>query len=161
MPVTMSVDLKVEAVESVAAKGAGGGNPAVLRHQLLRRASRASGTGDGEQDLVYSDRLTVTTTPTDLDLNALSSELDGSTLNLAEITHVLLVNNGSANLLVGGSTNSVAIFADDSDIVVVPPGGLLLWDDPSGLAVGASDTLRLDAASGSISVDVLIVGQSA
>ena len=161
MSVKLKIDYTVEAVESQSGKGAGGGQPAALSHKLSLRTTRQDGTGDDQQDLVYSDRLTVTTTPTDLDLNALTSELDGSTINLAEITHVTIRNLGSANLLVGGSTNSVAFFSDDSDILVVPPGGTFVWDDPNGLAVGGSDTLRLDAASGSLSVDVLIAGQSA
>lgn len=162
MSVRSTMQLTVKATEASAGLGAGADKTATLPHSIDIRREKASGTSSGQQDIVWSDRLSVSTTPTDVDLNALTSELDGSTLDMANITHVTVYNGGAANLLLGGATNSVAIFSDDSDIIVVPPGGTFVWDGgPDGLAVGGSDVLRLDAASGTLTVDVLLMGQSA
>lgn len=162
MSVRSAMQLTIKATEASTGLGAGADKTSTLQHAIDIRREKASGTGDSQQDIVWSDQLSITTTPTDLDLNALTSELNGSTLNMANITHVTIYNGGAANLLIGGAANSVAIFSDDSDIIVVPPGGAFVWDGgPAGLEVGGSDVLRLDADSGTLTVDVLLMGQSA
>lgn len=162
MAAKFDLTLRATLTESATGLGAGADKTAVLTHLLDHRFSRASGTSSGQQDIVWSDRLSITTTPTDLDPNALTSQLNGATLNMARITFLALYNGGSANLLLGGATNSIAIFSDDSDIAIIPPGGFWFWDGGAdGVVVGASDVIRLDAASGTLAVDVWTAGRSA
>jgi hypothetical protein len=158
--------VRIDVLETLAAKGAAQ-TAAQLRHLIDVRERRENGTGSLEQDLVYGNRLAITTTATDLDLTALTSELDGSTLTFAELTGVYLVHRGTTtaqNLLVGGATNAVGIFSDATDIAVVGPSGKFIVESPiDGYTItnSSSDILRLDASTGSFDVDVILIGRSA
>lgn len=158
------IALSFEMVETASGLGAGADGVSSFPHRMFRRESYSNGTGTGQADIAWSDRLTVTSTPTDLDLNTLTSQLTGGTLSCAEIVALFLYNAaGGANLLVGAGTNPVAMFADATDVEIVGAGGFLCKTFPAGLAVAnsSSDILRLQSAGADLTVDIGILGRSA
>lgn len=80
-----------------------------------------------------------------------------------EALKLLYVKNTHASLglqLLGGST-PIAICANLSDIIVIPPGGFFLWADPSaaGLVTTSNFFLKfLAATSGTVTFDYAILG---
>lgn len=105
---------------------------------------------------VFHGTYTVTTTPTVIDVTALTSAY-GAAISFATVKHLQIVNNhASIGLTAGGGT--AALF---SALPTIAGGGCVnlttpLAVTPSGM--GAAKNITLTAASGSITVDVLIVG---
>lgn len=128
------------------------------------RLEKTLGTGANQANAIYVARLTITFgSVTTLDLRGGSLvALDGSTFSVASITDLWIVHRGTARLLrVGGGTNPLIPQMPD-----ISAGGDLKISRPdaAGIAVtnGSNDNLRLETLStGSIPVDVLIVGRSA
>lgn len=101
---------------------------------------------------VYHATLTVTSTPTVIDVTSLTSAF-GSAVSFAHVKHIQVINNApSISLTVGGGTNP--LFAALPTIVA---GGCVNLTTTITVS-GSVKTLTLTAASGSISVDVLIIG---
>lgn len=147
--------------------GAGVGAAASYLHHVLEfgETTYANGTAANQVNRVYSADLTITTSATDLDLDALTA-MDGSTITFAEIVAVVVLNNSTTtgeDIVVGGDANAVPIFSAANDSIKVEPSGLFAWLSPvDGATVTAStgDILQLVASSGSISAEVLIVGRT-
>lgn len=164
MSALAKIQIIVDVLEQQTDKGVAGAR-ASLNHQLDQRVTRVSGVADGEQDLVYSDVLAIGTSPTDLDLNALLSELDGSAVAFVEVTAIYIRHKGTTGtLLIGGGTVGVPIFSSTTDILELGAGGVFVWESPlAGVPVteATADVLRLQASAGTISADVIILGRSA
>lgn len=114
-------------------------------------------TDDTSYDLVYSDTLTLTTTPTDLGLDALVSKLDGAAVAFTSVRGIVVEHvSGAGTANVGGSTNPLAI----GGTIPVQPGGAVALAYAAGLPVNnnSTDTLRLVASAGTVVVRVLIYG---
>jgi hypothetical protein len=101
---------------------------------------------------VYADIFTVTTTPTVIDVTSLTNAFGGA-VSFATVKHVQVINSDAAvSLTVGGGTNP--LFAALPTIVA---GGCVNLTTSISVS-GSVKNLTLTAASGSISVSVLIVG---
>lgn len=137
-----------------------------LQHLLSDIGDLVSGTGDSQIDRAYSDVLTLTTTPTTLDLvgSSVLSKLDGQAISLVDIVAVAVINTGADGLIIGGSTNNIPIFSGSNAALVIPVGGKMLWQaGPAGVALVAStgDILRLAAQTTTTTCKVGVVGRSA
>lgn len=132
----------------------------------------SSGTGNNAADLIWSDRITVTSTPTDLDFRGGLTSAFGASVAPVEI-RALLIRNRSTTVgeyvSVGGDGTAPAyagLFGAANDVIIVQPGGMLLWVAPldgAGFQTTATtaDILQIVAATGSVSVDIAILGVSA
>lgn len=158
--VSGSVRLKIDVTQAITAIGleeAAG----TLRHPVLFERTCATGTASGELDRVYADTLSLTTTPTDLDLaGSIADPLDtGATVVFADVQWLYVVNTATAgNVVIGGDA------ADLDPEATIPPGGCLFVDyGTAGRAVtGASnDVLQLAASAGTVTCKVLVAGRSA
>lgn len=140
---------------------------AQLSHAAAVEALIASGTSEGQMDRVYSDAITVTTTPTDVDLaGSLSSEIGAGTTTFVKVSMVYIRNkspSGSGNVVIGGDTNALLMFGAAAHTLTLPPGGVFLWYAPPGVAVtaGTGDILQLAASSGSVELEYIVGGRSA
>jgi hypothetical protein len=141
--------------------------------QLLYDRTFLDGVAADQADKVWHDFRTLAVAANDdLDLNALTNSIFGSTvtINFAKIKCILIVNMATAagdDLLVGGAAaqpwSAWAGAADDR--VRVPADSCLLFSNrKSGWTVtnGASDTLRIaNAGTGSITYRIAVLGTSA
>lgn len=132
-----------------------------------RAHSFAEGTGANKLEAVYTAAMTgVTTGGTTLDI-AGGGLTDGHgaavTLTKLKLIDIKASASNAGNVIIGGSTNSVGIFGDATDTIVIPPGGSFQWvaPDANGIAVGAgsSDELKVAASTGTVACDVVIGGE--
>lgn len=126
----------------------------------------ANGTGALQSEDAASVSGSVTTTPTDLDLEALAG--GAGNINFDEL-RVFVVENtdtsGSAYLLVGGggSNEWLGLFDAAGDALRLPAGSLIAFKSTlaNGLAVASgSKTLRLNASTGTVTYKVTCIGTS-
>jgi hypothetical protein len=125
-----------------------------------RLAHPVNYTDDVAYELVYSDTLSLTTTPTDLGLDALTSKLNGAAVAFTEVNGIVVRHvSGTGTASIGGATNPLAI---GGTIPIKPGGAAALQFGTDGLAVtnNSTDTLRL-VSSGTCTVEVLIYGNPA
>ena len=109
----------------------------------------------------YFGTYTVTTTPTTIDVTALTDPVYGGAVSFATVKHVQIVNNDTTNSLqAGGGTN--ALFST-LPVLVGQTGA----SNSTGSCVNLTTNLTVDgthkvitlvASSGSISVDLFLVG---
>jgi hypothetical protein len=128
----------------------------------------AYGTGAGAVNIIYADTITLADgANTTLDLYASGSLLDifNRALTMAALKFLYIKNKSSdASLkLFGGAATDLGIIANTSDIVVVKPGGVFLWTDPSaaGLVTTTNKNLKLEhdgTGSSTMDVDVIAMG---
>jgi len=144
----------------------------------------ANGTGPNQVDFLHCDegRVILDTANLDLDLFDLGTldvgagagkDLLGQGVNIAEIVAIAIVNKSTAGELVVGGEGSAAAFkqffnntgvpADSS--IAVKAGGFLILAAPADPAYVVTDTtdhlLRLAAAGGDQTFDILLVGRTA
>lgn len=129
----------------------------------------ANGTGDGQATQMFHERRTLTTGATyEYDLaGALVDEL-GQTLTFAAIKAIIIYSTSASNkiLTIGAGTHPLAGWVGDaaSDTVKVNAGGLLVLIAPNtGYTVtagSADDLLVTNAAGGSSTYDIIIIGTS-
>lgn len=147
-----------------------------LPASITQALSYSSGTGAGQVNLCYAKRLTLSATPTTLDLTSLS-DLSGTTISFSRVREVIIMSNAST----GGHVCSVgsagasafSMFQTASAITLVHPAvtssvatqTMLRWSDPSnvgassGAVTGASNKqIKLDPGANSFTVDVVILG---
>lgn len=126
------------------------------------------GVGVNAVNIVYADKVTLADAANEtLDLFASGSLLDifGRALTLSAIKFLYIKNNSAdATLLVlGTAVTAVPICSDPSDIIEIPPGGVMLWLDPSaaGLVVSTNKDLKLEhdgTGETAMDVDVIAMG---
>lgn len=135
-----------------------------LPHTMAIEALITSGLASGQMDVVYADKVSVTT-GTDIDLSGgLTSEIGNGAATFARLNLVMIKNNSqTASLLVGGDANSVPMFSAANDVLVVPAGGFVCWYSPTGVAVtaGTGDIIQLVAGSGTVEAEYIFGGRSA
>lgn len=136
----------------------------------------SSGTGTQQVDLIYAKQLTLSATPTTLDLTSLA-DLVGSSYSFFRVRELIITNLASVGgqTLSLGSTGGVASgfsgFWGTSAVVTIPPavgqttGNTVRFADPwstsstSGAVVGASNkNIKLDPGANSFNVNVIILG---
>jgi len=137
-----------------------------LRHIIEHIADLDAGTSDGQIDRVWSATYELTTTPVDLDLTALTSQLDGSTVGIAELTGIVVTNDeaaGAGDVQVGGDAASVLFCAAANDTILVKPMGILALSAPSGYTVTntTADVVQIAASTGTITCRIMLYGRSA
>ena len=127
-------------------------------------APLAEGTGSGQADIQYADRMTVASGGNiDFDLTNRVNAF-GVALGIAEVVEVLIVSAdaNTTNLTIGGSS---ADFPGVPDQTIAPSGRVYYSNPASGLGTvtnNTTDTIRITNASGATaSVDVYILGRSA
>jgi hypothetical protein len=128
----------------------------------------ANGTSANQADLVHVKRYSVTAaSPISIDLNGALLMPNGDTANFAKMKWIVIVNKSSSGtLLVGGGSNPFTSWMTGTTPVrKVGPGAAELILNPSagGLAVTAStaDKIQVDADTGTVAFDLLLVGTSA
>jgi hypothetical protein len=159
LPVTGNVQLKANASEAITSELATGTLAASLSFAL----SFANGTGANNINEWWTDTRTLAvSTPVTLTASALTDGL-GRTVAFTKIRLLMIKNNGTADLIVGGATAPVPIFSDASDKIPVRPGGVFLIVAPgaSGIGVTATtaDGIKLDPGSTACPIEVLILGE--
>ena len=119
--------------------------------ELDRRVFRkwVQGTGSGQVDKVFQDILTLSTTPTDLDLDSGSNVKDPASQDDQDFTklHGLIVVNedDTDSITVMGDSNSVPVFDDASDEITLAPGEAFVW-----MAKTGTDGVDVTASTGDI-----------
>lgn len=120
-------------------------------------------------DRIWSDTRTLGTGATDdLDMAGALVDAFANAFTPAKVKVLIVYSHttNTTNLTVGTDANSVPIFLDKSDGIVIKPGGIFLIADPTlaGYAVtGATgDIIQITNAAGPDAVyDIFVVGTSA
>lgn len=131
----------------------------------------ANGTSSSQADLIFSDQRTLTASSTeDLDLAGGLTDAFGNSLTFVKIKAILIKaasgNTNNVEVTPAAANGFTGPFADASDQLDIPPGGLVLLTAPvSGWTVTASTgdllTITNSGAGTSVTYDVIIVGTSA
>jgi hypothetical protein len=113
----------------------------------------------------FTDQRTLAATSENLDLAGALSNRFGQTISFSRIKAIVIQNRETTadrNLLVGGAaSNAFATpFGNASDIVVIPPGGVLVLASNEGWTVTAStgDILKIDSGANTVIYDIAILG---
>jgi hypothetical protein len=129
-----------------------------------RTISLADGSGANQADVIFRDTRTLADGANEvLDLYASGSLLDafGTALTIETLKVLYLKNKSSdATLLVGGGTTPIGLCADATDIIKIPPGGILIWSAPdaTGLDITTNKNLKLEHdGTGSSSMDIELI----
>jgi hypothetical protein len=125
-----------------------------------------NGTGANQANQVFSDTRTLTTGANEtLDLNGSLLNAAGESVTFTKIKVIYIRNKGTTTLSIGGAaaTQFVAPFGSATDLVKIPPGGILLLTAPdaNGFACRgrATDSLKiLNSAGASIDYDIVLIG---
>ena len=137
----------------------------------LHAADYGTGTGDNQQDKIWSDTRTATAAADALDLAGSLSTALGGTLTVVEVRGIMIRNRSTAVagiLSVGAGSNPAfaGLFGATGDIIKVPASGLFLWHAPldgGGLTVtaGTGDILNIDPGANTVTYDIIVWGVSA
>lgn len=142
-----------------------GTKTAVLAHQMVVDKVISNGLGDGQMDRVHSQALSVTTTPTDVDLaGSLSSAIGAGTTTFVDVSMIAIRNTStSGNLVVGGDANFLPFLGGATHTLIIPPGGVFYWEAPPGVTctAGTGDILQIAASSGTVTGVLIVGGRSA
>ena len=131
--------------------------------------SLASGTGASQADRIYTESAkSVAASGTyALDLAGSLTDALGGAFTPAKVkcVGVFASSSNTNNVLVGGDTNNVPIFADKTDKAVVKPGGVFLQCGPGTgdtVTAGTGDILLFTNSSGGTAVvfDIIVIGTS-
>lgn len=126
----------------------------------------ANGQDANEAESIFTDTRT-TTGNDDLDLAGGLTDAFGNTITFTNVKAIIIKNSsdstGVINLGAEGSNEFSSFLGNDNDIVKVPIGGTFMITNPGadGFAVtaGTGDMLRVAAASGSVTYDIVIIGE--
>lgn len=138
-------------------------------HVFDYQATYPNGAGAGNVGAVYSARASIVNgAPLDIDLRgSLASVLDGSTVTFPIVTGIFIKNlsttAGQYLLMGAGSAPFIDWLIATGDGIKIGPGGFsALYTPIDGYATTATtaDILRLAAATGTVSTDILIVGRA-
>lgn len=144
---------------------------ATMTLQETFTATLTNGTGPDQADRLYYARRSVSSgSPDDIDLaSGALTDIFGSALNFTRIKGIYIRNRSTTSneiLQVGGGSNSLVNWVGAAgDVVNVRPGGCMFLFAPDATAYvvtgGTADVLRVTAAAGSPSYDIVIIGASA
>jgi hypothetical protein len=117
---------------------------------IARAIEFAAGTGAGQANVGYAATRSLALGASEvLDLYAsgVLLNLRKNALTMAALKFLYIRNlSTTQNLLIGGGTTPVGLFANSSDIETLPPLGTKLWSDPSaaGLVLTTNKNLKLE-----------------
>lgn len=129
-----------------------------------------NGTTTGLANALWSDTRSIGSSANDdLDLAGVLTDVYGAALTFTTIKGILIEANAANanNLILGGDTsaNIQGLFGDDSDTMIIPPGGSYLYlNTTTGITVTATtaDKLRLtNGGTGTISYKIILIGTKA
>lgn len=134
-----------------------------IKHRDPQNLALTSGTGANQVNAVFSDERTLTATSETLDLYGGLTNALGTTLNFAKIKVLYIKNtHASSNLLVGNASAPVLLCSAANDIIIVPPGGVLLITAPAsgGITVtnSSADGIKIDSGAATITYNIIIAG---
>lgn len=123
------------------------------------------GTGANQANLLWHDQRSTDDTGETINVYDGGSELNafGEDLTM-EAIKFLYIKNTHASLTLevfGGASVDIPILADTSDILEIPPGGVLLWSCPTaaGIVTTTNKNLKLASkTSGTITFDIAMLG---
>lgn len=123
------------------------------------------GTGANQANCLFHDQRSTDDTGETIDTYAGGVETNafGAVLTM-EAIKLLYVKNTHATLtleILGTAVTAIGICADPSDIIELPPGGMLLWTCPTaaGIVTTTNKNLKFAAkTAGTITFDVAIMG---
>ncbi len=166
MAVQTSVAVTLEALES----SANDLGTALQKHLAQFSADYATGTGDSQFDLAWSDQRTLAAASEDIDLAGSLTKAIGGTFTAVEIGVIYIRNRATvaaSRLTVGNGTNPAitGLVGAAAHTFRVPAGGIFLWVAPydgGGLTVtaGSADVLKIDAGAATITYDIVVLGRS-
>jgi hypothetical protein len=129
----------------------------------------ANGTAANQANQRFDDTRSVNASSTDsLDLAGGLTNAFGTTLTFTSIKYIRIsaASTNGDNLEVGGNANAFGtIFGDDTDKIIIPPGGHFVLSNPAatGFVVTASTGDVLDIANAdsgaAASYDIVIIGE--
>jgi len=135
---------------------------------LLNNMSWSYGAGANAVNVVYADIVPVGNAATvTIDLNASALYLDVFTraLTLEAVKFVYIKNNSAdAGLeILGTGATSLGICKVNTDVIVIPAGGIFMWTDPSAAGLDCAPTVALKlthdgGGADGVNVDVIIMG---
>ena len=173
MAVSAGINVALTLFESIAGDlGLGSKTHRVDYPGTLNNGKYASGTGNNQQDLVWSDQRTLVATSEQLDLaGVLTAAIGGAALTFVEVRGICVVNRSTtaaSRLIVGAGANPAfdGLFNATGDGVKVPASGIFFWHAPldgGGLTVTATtgDMLTIDSGAATVTYDIVIWGVSA
>lgn len=138
--------------------------------KLVVSNSLTEGEGADQAEFVYYKEGTISGGPSTLSLDLYGGLTDafGNTINAKAIKLFAIQNvtttAGVILKIVRPATNGCPLFGADGDYIVLGPGGLFLWFDPSAAAVAITDSTDDDIditnshASTAASYKLMIVG---
>jgi len=125
------------------------------------------GTGTGKADLLYHASLSALDDgPAAVDISGTDiKDAFGIACDFSLLKLVFIKNTDETeDLLLGGLANQIPIaesttpFAEYG-VIVIPPGGFLLWVDPIGVDVKTDKYLQIWAETVDITYDVVLMGE--
>lgn len=155
-------------IEGVSLSSGAGINGATVDLGRRYEAQWSQGTSAGNVDKVYQDELTVSTSPTDLDLAGGSNVKDPASQADQTFTrlHAVIVHNSDAanDVTVGGDANSVPIFDATADSVTLAPGETFIWTAKTGtdgvtVTAGTGDILQIAGSASDTQCEVTLIGR--
>lgn len=139
-----------------------------LTHAFSELYSNAltSGTGANQANAIFSDNRSISGND-DLDLAGGLSDSFGTTLTFTSVKAIIVraAAANTANITMGaeGINPFSSIFADATDALILPPGGLFVLTNPAAdgftVTAGTGDILRFAPASGTQAYDLIIIGE--
>lgn len=83
----------------------------------------------------------------------------GNTLTLLTLFAIFIKNNSGSTLQIGAGANPLDIFGDKAaDTFELVDGGTFMYLNPTGLTLGADDTLTITGSAGA--ADIIIIGST-
>ena len=167
----MALNSSISITASAALTGdpVGAGSSVSLSMPFSFSLSLADGTTANQVNRVYHKRLSLTTTPTDIDLSGSLTDAFGNALVFVEIVAIFVKNNSSTAaevVQVGGDAAAlVGWVGAANDYLNVPAGGCMAAVNPRdpawAVTATTADILQLVAASGTPTADVMVLGRNA
>jgi len=122
------------------------------------------GTGANCGNLLWHDSRSTDATGETINVYDGSEKNAFGTALTMEAIKLLYIKNTHASLtleVLGGSSADIAICANNSDIIEIPPGGFLLWVCPTAAGIVTTTNKNLKLASktaGTITYDIVMLG---
>lgn len=161
--------ITIAAQASLSGDPVGAGSTQSLPLPFSFSLALTDGTTANKIDRIYHKRLTLSTSPTDIDLAGALVDAFGTALVFVEIVGIFIKNNSvivGQNVIVGGDAAAlVGWVGAGNDLLNVMPGGCIATVNPNdpawGVTGATADILQLVAAAGTPTADVMVLGRSA
>lgn len=157
--------IQIEGEALASGSGINGATSSILhRHEV----SWAQGTSAGGVDLVYAEDLTVSTSPTDLDLaggSNVKNPASQADQTYTKVHAVWVINTHDANdVTVFGDANGVLVLDDATDSMTLKPGESHLYAAASGadgrdVTAGTGDIIQIAGSGAGTTCKVIIIGR--